>query len=70
MFSAVESKNRKNSCDGFYIMRKKIIIGFCLIVIGLGILVVFSRETPGIIAATVFVAAGLVLALSNRKGEI
>ena len=51
-------------------MRKRKIIGLCLAITGLGILIVFSRETPGIIAATVFVVAGLILALSNKSGEI
>lgn len=51
-------------------MRRTRIIGLCLIVIGSGLLVVFGSRALGIIAATALIAAGAILTLKNRAGNI
>jgi hypothetical protein len=42
----------------------------CLILLGVGILIVLSERVYGIVSATVFVVIGLILVFANRRGEI
>jgi hypothetical protein len=51
-------------------MRKRKILGLLVVFIGLGVLIVFSVYSSGILSGFGLIIIGLILSLMNRKNEV